>query len=78
MLLYWFVINLNRNREKKNQNSKWTTQKNWVFQPPPKADQFSPEFHRLVLGLAGLIDAKDINYSTYMVVKLSDVSSKKG
>ena len=45
--------------EKKN--SKWPTQKNWVFQPPPKAEQFSPKFHRLVLGLVGLIDAKGIN-----------------
>ena len=26
-------------------NSKWPTQKNWVFQPPLKAEQFSPKFH---------------------------------
>ena len=42
-------------------NSKWPTQKNWVFQLPPKAEQLSPKFYRLVLGLVGLIDAKGIN-----------------
>ena len=41
--------------------SKWPTQKNWVFQPPPKAEQFLPKFHGLVLGLVGLIDAKGID-----------------
>ena len=41
--------------------AKWPTQKNWVFQPPPKAEQLSPKFHRLVLGLVGLNDAKSIN-----------------
>ena len=45
----------------KKKNSKWPTQKNWVFQLPPKAEQLSPKFHRLVLGLVGLIDAKGIN-----------------
>ena len=40
----------------------------------PKAEQFPPKFHGLVLGLVGLIDAK----GTYMVVRLSDVSSKTG
>ena len=32
-----------------------------VFQPPPKAEQFPPKFHRLVLGLIELIDAKGID-----------------
>ena len=41
--------------------SKWPTQKNLVFQPPPKAEQLPPKFHGLVLGLVGLIDAKSIN-----------------
>ena len=40
--------------------SKWPTQKNWVFQPPPKAEQLPPKFHGLVLGLVELIDAKGI------------------
>ena len=39
----------------------WLTQKNWVCQLPPKAEQLLPKFHRLVLGLVGLIDAKGIN-----------------
>ena len=43
--------------------SKWPTQKNWVFQPPPKAEQLSPKFHKLVLGWVGLIDAKDIHFA---------------
>jgi hypothetical protein len=30
-------------------------------QLPPKAEQFLPKFHRLVIGLVGLIDAKGIN-----------------
>ena len=34
--------------------------KNWVFQPPPKAEQLPPKFHGLVLGLVGLIEAKGI------------------
>ena len=41
--------------------AKWPTQKKRVFQPPPKAEQFPPEFHGLVLGLVGLIDAKGID-----------------
>jgi hypothetical protein len=41
--------------------SKWLTQKNWVLQPPPKAEQFPPKFHGLVHGLVGLIDAKYID-----------------
>ena len=31
------------------------------FSPSPKAEQFPPKFHGLVLGLVGLIDAKGIN-----------------
>ena len=47
----------------KQKNSKWPTQKNWVFQPPPKAEQFSPKFHKLVLGWIGSIDAKGIHFT---------------
>ena len=32
-----------------------------VFQPPPKAEQFPPKFHGLVLGLVGLINVKGID-----------------
>ena len=49
------MTNFNKNEakkifflKKKNQNC-------------PKAEQLSPKFHRLVLGLVGLIDAKGIN-----------------
>ena len=31
------------------------------FSTLPKAEQFPPKFHGLVLGLVGLIDAKGIN-----------------
>ena len=31
------------------------------FSTSPKAEQFPPKFHGLVLGLVGLIDAKGIN-----------------
>ena len=31
------------------------------FSASPKAEQFSPKLHRLVLGIEGLIDAKGIN-----------------
>jgi hypothetical protein len=46
------MTNFNRFQAKKK--SKWPTQKSRVFQPPPKAEQFSPKFH-------GLIDAKGID-----------------
>ena len=38
--------------------------KNWVFQPPPKAEQFPPKFHGLVLGLVGLKCPHKINFIT--------------
>jgi hypothetical protein len=47
----------------KKKNPKWPTQKNRVFQLPPKAEQLSPKFHGLVLGLVGLIDAKGIDFA---------------
>ena len=38
---------------------------------------FSRKFHRLVLGLVGLIDAKGHQCSSsYMVVRLSDIGAK--
>ena len=42
-------------------NSKWPTQKKLSFSTSPKAEQFPPKFHELVLGLVGLLDAKGIN-----------------
>jgi hypothetical protein len=39
------------------------TQKNWVFQPPPKTEQFSRKFHKLVLGWVGSIDGKGIDFA---------------
>ena len=42
-------------------NSKWQTKKKLSFSTSPKAEQFPPKFHELVLGLVGLIDAKGIN-----------------
>ena len=41
--------------KKKNQNGKLS------FSTLPKAEQFPPKFHGLVLGLIGLIDAKGID-----------------
>ena len=39
--------------------SKWP--KKLSFSTSPKAEQFPPKFNGLVLGIVGLIDAKDIN-----------------
>jgi hypothetical protein len=44
--------------KKKIQNGRL---KKLSFSTSPKAEQFSPEFHRLVLGIVELIDAKGIN-----------------
>ena len=43
----------------KKKNSKWPTQK----KPPPKAEQFSPKYHKLVLGWEGSIDIKGIHFA---------------
>ena len=63
---------------KSKRNSKWMTQKNWAFQVPPILNIFSRKFHRLVFGLV----LSRINWcqwhqcgSTYMVVRLSNISS---
>ena len=58
--------NLNQNEAKKNfffekKKIKMADSKIWVFQLPPKAEQLSPKFYRLVLGLVGLIDVKGID-----------------
>ena len=53
MLPHYFVTDLNMDKKKKfekkkNQNQNGRLKKNWVFQPPPKAEQFSPKFNELV------------------------------
>ena len=40
---------------------KMADSKKLSFSTSPKAEQFPPKFHRLVLGIVGLIDAKGIN-----------------
>ena len=42
-------------------NFKMADSKKLIFSTSPKAEQFLPKFHGLVLGLVGLIDAKDID-----------------
>ena len=43
-------MNLNKNEEKKN-----------FKMADSKAEQFLPKFHRMILGIVGLIDAKGNN-----------------
>jgi hypothetical protein len=54
-----------KQKKKKKKNAKkilkLPAQKNWVFEPPPKAEQLPQKFHGLVLGLVGLVDAKSID-----------------
>ena len=52
--------------------SKMTNSKKLRFSKSPILKLFLRKFHRLVLGLVGLIDAKDID----VAVRLSDISSK--
>ena len=42
-------------------NSNWPIFQNGRFSKSPILKKFSRKFHRLVLGLVGLIDAKAIN-----------------
>ena len=55
-------------KQKKNfffeeKNSKWPIFQNGRFSKSPILEIFSPKFHRLDLGLVGLIDAKPNNVS---------------
>ena len=51
-----------KNSKKKIQKKfKMADSKKLSFSTSPKAEQFPPKFHRLVLGIVGLIDAKGIN-----------------
>ena len=45
----------------KQKKIKMAELKKLSFSTSPKAEQFSPKFHRLVLGSIELIDAKGIN-----------------
>jgi len=42
---------------------KMADSKKLSFSTSPKAEQFPPKFHGLVLGLVGLIDAKGIDFA---------------
>ena len=44
-------------------NFKMANSKKLSFSTLPKAEQFPPKFHGLVLGLVGLIDAKGIDFA---------------
>ena len=55
-------------------NPKWPTQKNWVFQ----RHQFSIIFGQHFRDVLGWVEKIDWCGSTYIVVRLSDVSSKRG
>ena len=45
----------------KQKKFKMADSKKLSFSTSPKAEQFPPKFHGLVLGLVGLIDAKGID-----------------
>ena len=55
---FWAVLGSQGCREKK---IKMADSKKLSFSTSPKAEQFPPKFHGLVLGLVGLIDAKGID-----------------
>ena len=58
--------------------SKMADSKKMSFSIPPILNIFFQKFHGLVLGLVGLIDWCEGHWcgSTYMAVRLSDISSK--
>ena len=47
----------------KQKKIKMADSKKLSFSTSPKAEQFPPKFHGLVLGLVGLIDAKGIDFA---------------
>ena len=61
------MTNLNKNEAKKfffflkKKKFKMADSKKLSFSTSPKAEQFPPKFHGLVLGIVGLIDVKGIN-----------------
>ena len=50
-------------KQKKKKKFKIADSKKLSFSTYPKAEQFPPKFHGLVLGLIGLIDAKGIDFA---------------
>ena len=50
----------------RNKKIKMADSKKLSFPTSPKAQQFPPKFHGLVLGLVGLIDAKGIHFAQPM------------
>ena len=50
--------------------NKMAGSKKLSFSTSPKAEQFLPKFHGLVLGLVGLIDAKGIDVAQPMWLNL--------
>ena len=77
ILPYKFGLIFIRMKQKK---SKRPIFQNGRFSKSPILKIFSGKFHRLVLGLVGLIDAKgiDVAQPRYMVVRLSDIRAKTG
>jgi hypothetical protein len=63
------VTNFNGDEAKKKiflyekKKFKMADSKKLSFSTPPKAEQFPPKFHGLVLGLVGLNDAKGIDFA---------------
>ena len=62
---------MKQKKKKIEKKSKWPTQKNWVFQPPPKAEQLSPKFHRLVLGLKFMFSKKATKFDKIFTIDLT-------
>ena len=62
---FWLIYIGMKQKKKKNWRKKFkmADSKNWVFQPPPKAEQFSPKFHKSILGWVGSIDANGIHFA---------------
>ena len=60
----------------RTKNSKWPIFQNGHFSKTPIFKNFLRKFHRLVLGLVGLIDAKGIKVAQPIVVRLSDIRAK--
>ena len=65
ILPYKFGLIFKRMKQKKiffeEKNSKWPNFQNGRFSKSPILKHFSRKFHRLVLGLVGLIDVKGID-----------------
>ena len=47
----------------KQKKIKMADSKKTSFQPPPKTEQLSPKFYKLIIGWVGLIDVKGIHFA---------------